>query len=173
MTQTNSFDSDIFDIFTPIQNDDNSIINPDLEFINISDLNSKYIQKRNYLNNIDEIKLEEKIFVILEQIKLSEENILNALKKLQNNKRSTNRSEKDHCLAINRKGKRCQGYICKKSEYLCFAHRLIARKQNINSHLYQKKTPDTINSDFTTPKSLDNESIGDHGGFSFRSGSNQ
>lgn len=149
--------------------------NPELQYVNLNNHNRISVQKKTNLNNIDEIKLEEKIFVILEQIRITEENLLNQIRKLQDNRRVNKRSEKDQCMAINRKGKRCQGYVCKKSEHLCFAHRLIARKESINSHLYQKRTPnsfsDTPLSFTSTPTSQDNECNGNHGGISLRDGS--
>jgi hypothetical protein len=153
---SNSTDDDFFQLFNVSEEEEeeqkflshNHIANnylqtttnldEEIEYINES--NNKIFSSKEKLDNIDEVKLDEKLYVIRDEIRRFKKEILYEIRRLKSNRKPIHRDPKDQCGAINRKGKRCQGYICKKSKHLCYAHRIIARKSHINSHLYQKQT---------------------------------
>jgi hypothetical protein len=143
---------------TPYSDDNTTPITDD--FLNIpsipiqSEDQKKEEEYLNYIENeiqnknkicINEQILDEKLYIISEQIRLSEHNIINAIKQWASQKKKIRRDEKNQCVVPNRKGQRCRGYICKKSKKLCHAHRMVAIKEAENSHLYQKKSNKQIN----------------------------
>lgn len=131
------------------------LLNEANEFYSENDHDEQnYLSETNQVENNITSNLDEKIFVILEQIRISENKILSAIQKLTENRHKGHRNDRTQCFAVNRKGRRCMGYICKKSKYLCYAHRDIAVNKTSKSHLYKKKSPQSVNSDYyTTPGS--------------------